>query len=98
MQPGKIAYAANNQNGQPVVHTDRLIILPLTYAQLSVYLQAGNLLEQELGLTLTNRDMSPAVKELVEQTTLPAMQAALAQDFVFLTFWLVIEKTSRMIV
>jgi [ribosomal protein S5]-alanine N-acetyltransferase len=80
-----------------VVETDRLLIFPLSYSQLLVYLEAGNRLEKQLNLACAGRTVSPYVVESVTQYTLPKMKAA-GSDYLFYTFWLVVDKASRMVV
>jgi ribosomal-protein-alanine N-acetyltransferase len=81
-----------------VIETERLLIFPLTYSQLELYTEAGNKLEKALDLKATGRMMAPQVKETVLRQTLPKMQAATGTDHLFHTFWLVIDKASRVIV
>lgn len=81
-----------------VIETERLLIFPLTFAQLLVYLEAGNKLERSLHLAQTGRTISPYVIESVTQYTLPKMKAATGTDHLFYTFWLVVDKCARVIV
>jgi ribosomal-protein-alanine N-acetyltransferase len=81
-----------------VIETERLRIFPLTPAQLELYLQANNKLEKRLDLAPTGRTISPYVQESVRQYTLPKMKAATGMDYLFYTFWLVVDKASRSIV
>jgi [ribosomal protein S5]-alanine N-acetyltransferase len=81
-----------------VIETERLLIFPLTYEQLELYVEAANKLEKALGLKKTGRTMALQVKESVMRYTLPNMQAATGTDYLFYTFWLVVDKQSRAIV
>lgn len=81
-----------------VIETKRLHIFPLNYAQLQLYLEAGNKLEKALDLKSTGRIISPQVKESVQRHTLPGMQAAGETGYLFHTFWLVVDKQTRAIV
>jgi ribosomal-protein-alanine N-acetyltransferase len=75
-----------------------LKIIPLTHPQLIKYLAADNLLEKELGLKQNNRNVSAAVKEMVETFTLPKINEHGAKDFLFYTFWIVVDKKINTIV
>ena len=81
-----------------MVETSRLIIIPLSYDQLRLYLKGEDRLEKELRLRETVRNVSPEVKDSVEFFVLPSMKKALSDHYLFFTFWLVIEKTSRTII
>jgi len=81
-----------------MVETSRLIIIPLSYQQLRLYLKGKGRLEKELRLTETVRNVSPQVKDNVEFLVLPSMKKALSDHYLFFTFWLVVEKTSRTII
>jgi [ribosomal protein S5]-alanine N-acetyltransferase len=88
-------FVSHNPN---VIETERLHIFPLTIPQLELYLQANHKLEKLLNLAQTGRTISSYVKESVTQHTLPKMKAATGMDYLFYTFWLVVEKQSRNIV
>jgi [ribosomal protein S5]-alanine N-acetyltransferase len=88
-------FVSHNPN---VIETERLHIFPLTIPQLELYLQANHKLEKLLDLAYTGRTVSPYVKASVTQYTLPKMKAATGMDYLFYTFWLVVEKQSRNIV
>ena len=81
-----------------MVETDRIKIVPLTYPQLVKYLKADNKLEAELGLEQTGRIVSEDVKDMVENFTLPKMKAGNRHNYLFYTFWIVIDKPSNTIV
>lgn len=81
-----------------MIQTERLNIVPLSYQQLLTYLKANDLLENEIGLATSGRTISPAVKEMVESFTLPKIKMANEQDFLFYTFWIVVEKKTGIIV
>jgi [ribosomal protein S5]-alanine N-acetyltransferase len=80
------------------IETERLHLFPLTIEQLQLYLKANDGLEQALGLTPFGRTIAPQVKDMVTQFTLPKMQEAIGNDYLFYTFWLVVDKQSRVIV
>jgi [ribosomal protein S5]-alanine N-acetyltransferase len=81
-----------------MISTQRLHIIPLRYDQLKMYLQANDLLEAELGLRKTGRTISKEVKQRVERFILPKIKASTEDHFIFDTFWIVVEKSSRVIV
>ena len=81
-----------------MVETDRLKIVPLTHQQLIKYLKADNKLEVELGLEKTGRVISEDVKDMVENFTLPKMKGVNRHNYLFYTFWIVIDKLSNCIV
>jgi len=81
-----------------MVETSRLLISPLTREQLGLYLQAGDLFETATGLTCAGRMVVPAVQNMVTKFTIPQMANATADNYLFYTFWIVVEKSSRLIV
>jgi len=81
-----------------MIETDRLIILPLNYEQLDLYLQANGRLEKLLHLTDNGRTIAPDVKEMVKAFTLPKIKKASSYNYLFMTFWIVVEKETRTIV
>jgi ribosomal-protein-alanine N-acetyltransferase len=81
-----------------MVETDRLIVTPLNYDQLRLYLRGNGKLEKELRLANNVRNVSKEAKESAEYFILPAMKKSVDDNYLFYTFWLVIEKTSRSIV
>ncbi|WP_205509876.1 GNAT family N-acetyltransferase [Longitalea arenae] len=87
-------FSSHNPNA---IETERLHLFPLTVEQLELYLKAGDQLEKALGLTPFGRTVSQAVLNRVSQCTLPEMEKAGA-DYLFHTFWLVVDKQSKVIV
>ncbi|PWT76128.1 MAG: N-acetyltransferase [Bacteroidetes bacterium] len=81
-----------------MVETERLIIIPLSYDQLNLYLQVNGRLEKMMNLNDNGRTISPDVREMVSVFTLPKMKKAKGNDYLFFTFWIVVEKSSRTIV
>lgn len=88
-------FTSRNPN---VIETERLHIFPLTIAQLELYLNGKDELEQLLGLTPFGRTVAPQVKDRVTKITLPKMREAMDDDYLFHTFWLVVDKLSKTIV
>jgi ribosomal-protein-alanine N-acetyltransferase len=81
-----------------MLETERLHIIPLTYHQLITYLKGNNLFENEIGLADTGRNVSPEVKVMVEEFTLPKMKNTPDNNYIYVTFWVVIEKKTNSIV
>lgn len=80
------------------IESERLHLFPLTIPQLELYLQADDLLENLLGLTSFGRTLAPQVHDRIRKETLPIMKQAAGEDYLFYTFWLVVDKQSKMIV
>ncbi len=81
-----------------MVSTQRLNIIPLNYDQLYTYLQAGDLFETALGLQQTGRNISATIKENITRSILPAIKNPENDDYLYITSWIVIEKSSNTIV
>ncbi len=81
-----------------MIETNHLKIIPLSYNQLTKYLCADDILEKEIGLTITGRTISQQVKDMLESFTLPRMKEALGNNYLFHTCWLVIDKQKNAIV
>jgi ribosomal-protein-alanine N-acetyltransferase len=81
-----------------VVETNRFEIIPLDYRQLRLYLQGNRKLEKELRISQTVRIVSKEIKDRAEYLILPQMKKAAGDAYLFYTFWIVIEKSSRNIV
>lgn len=80
------------------IETKRLRIFPLTAEHLRVYLQADDKFERMLGLAHFGRIVVPAVRDMVEKTSLPRIESVPAHERVFHTFWLAVEKSSNTVV
>jgi [ribosomal protein S5]-alanine N-acetyltransferase len=81
-----------------IIETERLHLFPLTLPQLLLYLKANDELEMALGLTPFGRTMAPQVKDMVSKFTVPKILEAMEEDYLFYTFWLVVDKQSKVIV
>jgi RimJ/RimL family protein N-acetyltransferase len=77
-----------------MIETTRLKILPLTYGQLIKYIQADNSLEAELRLNPTSRNISPELKEALEETILPNV-ANPNKNYLYATLWTAILKAEN---
>jgi [ribosomal protein S5]-alanine N-acetyltransferase len=87
-----------NPKTTTMVETSRLMIIPLDPAQLELYLLAGGKFEKRFELQDNGRNVSPEVKKTVVDQSLPKIKAAGSYDYLFITFWIVIEKASKKIV
>ncbi len=75
-----------------MIETERLRIVPLTYEQLLKYILADQSLEAALQLNPTSRNISPDLKEALEETILPNV-ADKSKNYLFSTLWTLILKT-----
>ena len=81
-----------------MVETERLQIIPLKPAKLECYLRAGGEFEKLFNLRDTGRTVSEDVRERVKQIILPKLRKMKGKDYLFSTFWIVVEKNSSAIV
>jgi ribosomal-protein-alanine N-acetyltransferase len=81
-----------------MVETTRLQIRPLNKEDLHLYLQGKDQFEACYGLTQTGRKVAPAVRHMAEKFTLPKMAASTADNYLFFTFWVVIDKAHQLVV
>lgn len=77
-----------------MIETERLILKPLTHDQLLKYIQADNSLEAELGIGMSDRTISPELKEALEETILPNV-ADTTKNYLFCTLWTAISKSEN---
>lgn len=80
-----------------MVETPRLLLKPLTHDQLVKYIQNDGSLEQELGLAATVREISPDLKDALEQMILPSV-ADRSKNYLFSTLWTIIVKDQNRMV
>jgi ribosomal-protein-alanine N-acetyltransferase len=81
-----------------MVETGRLIIVPLTREELELYLQADNKFEGQFRLSETGRTVSPDIKDMVLRFNIEKMKSTQGEAYLFYTFWIIVEKSSRIIV
>jgi ribosomal-protein-alanine N-acetyltransferase len=81
-----------------MVETNRLTIIPLNSKQLELYLQGNDEFEREFELVTNGRKVSAEIKERVLRTILPAVKNSSNKNYLFYTFWIVIEKSKKLIV
>jgi ribosomal-protein-alanine N-acetyltransferase len=79
------------------LETRRLIIFPLTYEQLLLYVQAENKLEKQLALNAGNRTVPPALRDAFTETILPAV-ADPENDYLYSTLWTDVSKEHNQMV
>jgi [ribosomal protein S5]-alanine N-acetyltransferase len=77
-----------------MIETKRLIVKPLTYAQLVKYAQCDNALEAELNINNTSRTISAELKEALENTILPNV-ADKSKNYLYSTLWTAISKSDN---
>lgn len=81
-----------------LLETERLLIKPLSYGQLQLYISTGDYaLERDLGLEPHPRAVSEEVKEALEQVILPQVAAA-GDHYLFSTFWTIIDKHKNVMI
>ncbi|MFT6966166.1 MAG: ribosomal-protein-alanine N-acetyltransferase [Marivirga sp.] len=80
-----------------MIETKRLILRPLSCAQLEKYIKCDNSLEVELQLNATSRTISPALKEAFVQTILPNV-ADKSKNYLYSTLWTAISKIDNTMV
>ncbi len=80
-----------------MIETERLILKPLTYEQLTKYLACDNSLELELNLNETKRIISQELTEAFNQIILPNV-ADKSKNYLFCTLWTAISKDDKKMV
>lgn len=80
-----------------MVETERLILLALTYEQLTKYIKCDNSLEEELNLTFSNRIISNELLEAFEKIILPNV-ADSSKNYLFSTLWTAISREENKMV
>lgn len=80
------------------LETDRIAIIPLNHRQLELYLLGQNLFEEEFQFTKTDRKVFSEVEKKVRERILPRIENALSNDYLFYTFWIVVDKFTKVIV
>ena len=80
-----------------MVETERLILLALTYEQLTKSIKCDNSLEEELNLTFSNRIISNELLEAFEKIILPNV-ADSSKNYLFSTLWTAISREENKMV
>jgi ribosomal-protein-alanine N-acetyltransferase len=81
-----------------MIETSRLLIIPLNAEELGLYVISNEMLERKLQLTVSGRKVMPDIRKKVQEEILPKMKDAAGDAYLFFTFWVAVEKISRMIV
>lgn len=80
-----------------MIETNRLIIKPLSYPQLLKYAKCDHSLEEELKLRPSIRNISPALREALENTIIPNV-ADPSKNYLFCTLWTGISKADHQMI
>ncbi|HMQ63348.1 MAG TPA: GNAT family N-acetyltransferase [Flavilitoribacter sp.] len=80
-----------NTTGQPVLETERLLIRPLSYHQLCLYIRPDLALERDLGVKPHPRTVPDELTEALEQLILPGVAQA-GDNYLFSTLWTIIDR------
>lgn len=80
-----------------MTETARLLIRPLKYSELQLYVENNHSLEKELNLAKTNITITPEFKEVLEQIVLPLVEAN-ESEFEYFTLWTMIDKSMNKMV
>ncbi|KAF5059520.1 Acetyltransferase (GNAT) domain protein [anaerobic digester metagenome] len=80
-----------------MIETERLLIRPLSYAQLLKYSLADRSLEQELNVQSLPAGLTPELKEALE-TSILANVAGAGTDYLYFTLWNIVLKSRRVMV
>jgi ribosomal-protein-alanine N-acetyltransferase len=81
-----------------MIESERLMLIPLTAADLDLYLLGRGKFEKKMKLAAWSRSVTPEIAARVRATILPRMQELKGDDYLYHTFWIVVEKSSRLIV
>jgi ribosomal-protein-alanine N-acetyltransferase len=81
-----------------MIETEKLKIIPLHPAELDLYLQGEGRLEKLFGLRETGRMVAEEVRQKVSRNVLPGLRYMMGTDYLFNTFWIVVDKASNSIV
>ncbi len=81
-----------------MIETERLQIIGLKPAELEYYLRGNGQFEKLFNLRDTGRIVSGDVRERVERIILPKLRKMKGQDYLYSTFWVVVEKATSIIV
>jgi [ribosomal protein S5]-alanine N-acetyltransferase len=79
------------------LETKRLVIFPLSYDQLVLYLQENNKLEEELNLKSGNENIPQELLDAFNETILPAV-ADTTKNYLYSTLWTIVSKEMNQMV
>jgi ribosomal-protein-alanine N-acetyltransferase len=80
-----------------MIESERLILKPLLHDQLIKYIANDNSLEIELKLNPTKKEITPVLREALEETILPNV-ADTGKNHLFSTLWTIILKEENYMV
>jgi ribosomal-protein-alanine N-acetyltransferase len=98
LHTGKTVYLYRLGANEIPLESKRLRIMPLNHKRLLQYLKAEGYFEKDNGLPYTGRTISRDVKEMVDNFTMPKIKSASDDDYLFYSFWVVINKSTGEIV
>ncbi len=79
-----------------MLETARLKLIPLTYEQVEKFRHLDSRLEDELGLTRNERELTTHFRDALSKYTLPWMKDD-PENYLFATVWVIVEKASNTI-
>ena len=80
------------------LQTSRLRLIALNREDLDIYLKGHNKFERKYGLADIGRTVAEPVRDMVKKLTLPKIEKALGETYLFITFWIVVDKDNNSIV
>lgn len=80
-----------------MVETERLLIKPLSYSELSLYASHPQVLAEEMGYAVPDALVDSATREAIESDLLPFL-SDLNNDSTFYTMWVIVEKREKCII
>lgn len=79
-----------------MISTDKIILKPLTFAQVVKFINLNNELEEELGLNNNYRTITDRLKGALEKYTLKWIMED-PDNYLFATIWVIIDKAENII-
>ncbi len=79
------------------IETERLRIMPLDYTTLKKYLYQLELLEKDLGLNASNRQIKEEIFEVITNNVLPHVQKQ-KLHYIYHTLWIIVDKIQNVLV
>ncbi len=80
-----------------MLETNKLLIKPLTYAQLLKYARNDNSIEEEFNIKASSCTISPELQNALEHTILPNVSDP-TKNYLYNTLWTIISKSENQIV
>lgn len=80
-----------------MIETERLLLKPITHGQLLKYIKDDDSLEDEFGLLPNSKNISPSLKDALEQTILPNVHDK-DKNYLYHTLWVLISKSDNKII